>query len=46
MPLLQNIAGSTFQRMITLVEKALSATDGTGQEKIAVLNEIARTEFN
>ena len=38
--------GSTFQRMVTLVEKALSATDGTAQEKLAVLNEIARTELN
>lgn len=46
MPLPANIAGSTFQRMVTLVEKALRATEGTAQEKLAVLNEIARTELD
>jgi hypothetical protein len=46
MPLPANIADSTFQRMVTLIEKALRATDGTAQEKLAVLNELARTELN
>ncbi|KLK92189.1 hypothetical protein AA309_15880 [Microvirga vignae] len=46
MPLPANIARSTFERMITLVEEALRAMDGTAQEKLAVLNEIARAELD
>jgi hypothetical protein len=46
MPLPASIAGSTFQRMGTLVEKALRSVDGTPQEKLAILNEIARADLN
>jgi hypothetical protein len=46
MPLPANIARPAFERVLTLAEEALRTVDGTAQEKLAVLNEIARTELN
>jgi hypothetical protein len=46
MPLPASMAGSTFERVLALVEEALRTTNGTAQEKLAVLNEIARTELH
>jgi hypothetical protein len=46
MPLLANIARPAFERVLTLAEEALRTMNGTAQEKLAVLNEIARTDIN
>lgn len=46
MPLPANTARSTYERVTTLAEEALRAMDGTAQEKLAILNEIARTDLN
>jgi Ser/Thr protein kinase RdoA (MazF antagonist) len=46
MPLPANIARPAFERVMTLVEEALRTMDGTAEEKLAVLNEIARTDLN
>jgi hypothetical protein len=46
MPLPANIARPAFERVMTLAEEALTTVDGTAQEKLAVLNEIARADLN
>jgi hypothetical protein len=46
MPLTANVARPAFERVMTLAEEALRTVDGTAHEKLAVLNEIARTDRN
>jgi hypothetical protein len=45
MPLSADPARSAFERMVALVEEAQRAMGGTTQEKLAILNEIAKTEL-
>jgi hypothetical protein len=46
MPLPANIARPAFERVMILAEEALRTVDGTAQEKLAVLNKIARADLN
>jgi hypothetical protein len=45
MPLSVDVANASFERVSALIEKAARSMQGTTEEKLKVLNEIARTEL-